>query len=162
MPTVSIQRPNMFASRFLPYRVLLNDRLIGHLKNNERKEYIVQAGHHTIQISCFPGLQSAQLSFQIEEGEEIEFEAVRPLKENHAKSDFLVICGIVLVGILFASYQFMEKPLGLYRYTPMIITVLFIIWIFCTLSYGGILLYYQRKNKPLLYLRQIPETHSDN
>lgn len=159
MPTISIQRPNMLRSRLLPYKVLLDDHLIDHLKNNERKEYTVQAGHHTIQISCFPGLQSAQLSFQIEEGEEIEFEAVRPLKENHAKSDFLVICWIILVGILFASYQFMEKPFGLYRYTPMIITVIFIVLIS---FYIGTVLHHKRKNTPLLYLRQITETHSDN
>lgn len=141
MPIIRIERKNALQGKIRTYGIMLDGLLIGHIRNKETKEFTVQAGNHTLQTLCSPWGRSTKLSFQVEEGEEIEFEATSPLKKG-ARTWIWVVLGALVAQI----YEPIARTLGFYQHTGLILAVLIIsMFTYC---------HFHFKNKPTLFLQQ--------
>lgn len=130
MPTLRIERKDSYYCKVRRYKILLDGIFIGHIGNNETKEFPVAAGNHTLQTLCSPWGKSGKLSFQIKEGEKIEFEATDP-KSNSKVLLWMIttlLWGIVAFFFIVLSqiYWPTAKAFGFYQTSALFIISFFI------------------------------------
>jgi hypothetical protein len=71
--TLRLSRPFRVVDWAFPFRIVLDGRTVGNLKNGKNTEIQVEAGSHTLKFDYYLGLRSPIVTFDVADDETADF-----------------------------------------------------------------------------------------
>ena len=87
---IKINRIASYADKMRSYKVILDNKYLGEVHNNEIKDFEVEAGNHTIFLKI-DWCRSNKVDFYISQNELIEFECANSMKGWRLLLSFIYI-----------------------------------------------------------------------
>jgi hypothetical protein len=71
--TLQLSRPFRIVDWAFPFKIVLDGRTVGEIRNRESTEVPVESGTHTLKLDYYVGLRSPTVTFDVGDGETAHF-----------------------------------------------------------------------------------------